>query len=408
VDGTVLISVVKSAVIIMVEGAVMSIINKMHEDFQQIQQAQPILSAMPVTKSKQKALLFILIVLLIGSSLGLSYLIFSQDKAVKENLHQIIKEQQIAPPVAAALLSSSVQEKVITAPKLLSSSVQEKVITAPKLLSSPMQDKVIAEPLLVKQAVEQSSKTNLPNKLAVVNPASIKKEAQKAVLVQTSDKKIGVKNTTSVITEQANEESHLSIKASQLSKQELAQIHLKEADKAQDKGDFKLAAEKKQQALGLLPELNEVRKSLALYYYGQGEVDRAQRLLKHGVVISPDYPDFNLMLSRIALKEGDQQKAYLYLEQHPPEVEGNLDYYASYAILAQKFKKYEQSERLYSSLLSQRPNNGRWRMSLAIVQDRQAKRQLAVTNYEQALLQTDLSSKAKTYIKQRLSYLGQH
>ncbi|MCG6200982.1 tetratricopeptide repeat protein [Psychromonas antarctica] len=371
----------------------MSIINKMHEDFQQIQQAQPILSAMPATKSKQKALLFILIVLLIGSSLGLSYLIFSQDKAVKENLHQIIKEQQIAPPVAAALLSSSVQEKVIT---------------APKLLSSPMQDKVIAEPLLVKQAVEQSSNTNLPNKLAVVNPVSIKKEAQKAVLVQTSDKKIGVKNTTSVITEQANEESHLSIKASQLSKQELAQIHLKEADKAQDKGDFKLAAEKKQQALGLLPELNEVRKSLALYYYGQGEVDRAQRLLKHGVVISPDYPDFNLMLSRIALKEGDQQKAYLYLEQHPPEVEGNLDYYASYAILAQKFKKYEQSERLYSSLLSQRPNNGRWRMSLAIVQDRQAKRQLAVTNYEQALLQTDLSSKAKTYIKQRLSYLGQH
>ena len=131
-------------------------------------------------------------------------------------------------------------------------------------------------------------------------------------------------------------------------------------------------------------------------------------ILQKGALISPAYADFNLMLSRIALKAGNQQKAYLYLEQNPPEVEDNLDYYVSYAILAQKFQKYERAEQLYTSLLTQRPNNGRWRMSLAIAQDKQAKTSLAVSSYNTALLQSDLSTKAKVYINQRLSYLAQN
>ena len=370
----------------------MSIINKMHQDFQKNQQTQPILGVMPVKKNRQKVFIFVLIVLLLGSSLGLSYLIFSQHKTVKESSSLAIKKEKTPAQLVVAA------PKVIAAP----------IVAGPKLSSRPTLEDPITAPEVVEAVAEQPAKTVAPETLAPVDQIALEKKEVEIVSPKKVAEKVRKTEAIPLIKKPPNSESHLSITASQLSKKELAQLHLKEAYKAKFEGDFKLVSEKKQQALALLPGLNEVRKSLALYYYGQGAVEIAQRLLKQGATVSPDYPDFNLMLSRIALKAGDQKKAYLYLEQHPPEVAGNLDYYASHAILAQKFKKYEQSERLYTRLLSQRPNNGRWRMSLAIVQDRQDKRALAVNSYKKALLQIDLSLNAKAYIKQRLSYLGQN
>ena len=401
----------------LVERAAMSIINKMHQDFQKNQQTQPILGVMPVKKNRQKVFIFVLIVLLLGSSLGLSYLIFSQHKTVKESSSLAIKKEKtpaqlvvaapkvIAAPIVAGpkLSSRPTLEDPIKAPEVIAAPI----VVGPKVSSRPTLEDPITAPEVVEAVAEQPAKTVAPETLAPVDQIALEKKEVEIVSPKKVAEKVRKTEAIPLIKKPPNSESHLSITASQLSKKELAQLHLKEAYKAKFEGDFKLVSEKKQQALALLPGLNEVRKSLALYYYGQGAVEIAQRLLKQGATVSPDYPDFNLMLSRIALKAGDQKKAYLYLEQHPPEVAGNLDYYASHAILAQKFKKYEQSERLYTRLLSQRPNNGRWRMSLAIVQDRQDKRALAVNSYKNALLQTDLSVNAKAYIKQRLSYLGE-
>jgi MSHA biogenesis protein MshN len=401
VAAAVFICIVKSDFTAVVERVVMSIINKMHQD---LQQAQPMLASMPEKRSKQKALILLVITLLLGTSIALAYLIFSQQKTLQESEIHTVKTQ-------------SVETEDLVAPKVTS-----------KVLASVVQKKQSVEPLTVNKAVPKEFKTKALAPAITVNNAVVEKKKkieskkvfQQTVSAKTASTEIASTNTASInkakalpvktapVTEQKSEQKQLEIKVSQLSKAELAQLHIKEADKAQAQGDFEVALKKKLQALALQPHLNELRKSLALYYYGQGDVDRAQRLLQKGVRVSPDYPDFNLMLSRIALKEGNQQKAYLYLEQNPPQVEGNIDYYVSHAILAQKFQKYEQSEILYISLLTQRPNNGRWRMSLAIVQDRQNKIDLAVNNYKQALLKTDLSSKAKVYINQRLAYLGQN
>jgi|GEM_PF-3131492 len=383
----------------------MSIINKMHQDLQQVQQTQPILAAMPEKGSKQKALLLLAIALLLGSSFVFAALIFTQEKSPA--VMQSVKMQAAEPELPAA-------------PKVLSSIVLSDIVSSEIAPNSTVQKKPRAEPLRVEQAAPNASPGKVLAPAITVNNGSVEKqktaEPEKISLPSVSTEIASV-NTAAVneisvepapAKEPKSEEQQLDIKVSQLSAAQLAQIHMKDADKAQAQGDFELAVKKNLRALALQPGLNELRKSVALYYYGQGDVNSAQRLLKQGVLASPDYPDFNLMLSRIALKEGEQHKAYLYLEQNPPQVEGNLDYYASHAILAQKFQKYEQSESLYRSLLSQRPNNGRWRMSLAIVQDRQDKIDLAVNNYKKALLQTDLSAKAKVYINQRLAYLGQH
>ncbi|WP_028862448.1 tetratricopeptide repeat protein [Psychromonas aquimarina] len=367
----------------------MSIINKMHQDFEKARHDSPVLSAVAAKKTTQKTLLFVFIAILSASALGLSYLILTQEKVPESRLAKAAE---------------------LPAPTADSAAAPQTAVTVKQPLKPPAVIEV-KQSVLQKQPEQRKKAPAAADRQAADKKKSDKQLKAKVTTLETAAETVPVKAKSKPAVEkkvpQVKKTPHLEIKKAQLTNSQLAQIHLKAAEKAKLKGDLDGAAAKRIRALNLQPDLNEVRKSAALYYYGQGETDKAVRLLKKGAQVSPDYPDFNLMLSRIALKSGDEHRAYLYLQQHPPKVEGNLDYYVSYAILAQKFNKFEQSEGLFQSLLSQRPDNGRWRMSLAIAQDKQGKTELAVSSYKSALLQTDLSSKAKAYINQRLIYLAE-
>jgi len=363
----------------------MSIINKMHQGLHESRDNSPMLASMPEKKSKQKTLIFCLISLLLASSIGLSYLIYNKDNSIET-------VAEITTPAVSAVTGSQpvieIQAITVTTP-------------TPVITIEPQVLIVVEEEVITPEKVDTT-----PSPVPIAGPAKVsppKVTVKAKTKTVTSTKKIVKKEVENPPKEKSG---HLEVKRSILSKKQLANIHLKKAEKASREGDTLLASQEKYQALNLKPDLHEVRKSLALYYYGVGEQNRATNLLKRGALKFPGYSDFNLMLSRIALKNGEQQKAYLYLNQHPPKVEGHLDYHVSYAILAQKFKNYEQAEGLYLGLLTQRPNNGRWIMSLAIAQDKQGKKDLAVESYQRALLQVDLSSKAKKYINQRLTYLA--
>lgn len=382
----------------MVEGAVMSIINQMVQDQKNVG-GDPILSAMPVKKNKQKMVLLLLIFLLLISSLGLVYLIMSQDKQGKEKTSTVATDVIVEDKSVTAVNKLDVEEKTV---RVVNESLVEEIKVA--VVSPPIISHHESEKVTPKTVQEKVAPKKVPPSQAIV---VVNKEVGKNV-VDTTSKANKIEKSLQKANKEIVEslsEGHLEITKVQLSDLQLATIYLKAAQKAEDNGDIELAVEKREQALARVSTLNEVRKNLALYYYEMSFEDKAVSLLRKGVLVSPDYSDFNLMLSRIALKSGQTQKAYLYLNHNPPKVEGNLDYYVGFAILAQKFKKYEQSESLYIELLSQRPNNGRWRMSLAIAQDKQAKREVAIVNYKQALEQTDLSENAKNYINQRLAYL---
>jgi Flp pilus assembly protein TadD len=381
----------------MVEGAIMSIINKMHQGLKENADSSPMLASMPVQKQKKKVLLFALISLLLASSIGLSYLIYDKENELSADIkidpvEEVITVEQpvVVKPLATSKAGATPVDKVALT----------KVVTvneqAPKV--EQVNDSTAVKALAPINVSDKPSSPVTAKKVLTSTPVAkdpvVTKKATKITPVPKKSE-AAVKKT-----------AHLEIKKSVLSPSELANIHLKSAEKALLKGDTQLAAQEKIKALNVKPDLHSVRESLALYYYGIGEQEQGKRLLKKGAVTFPEYSDFNLILSRIALKEGDQQKAYLYLQQSPPEVEGHIDYHVSYAILAQKFKDYERSEKLYQGLLTQRPNNGRWRMSLAIAQDKLSKEKLAVENYKKALLQIDLSSNAKKYINQRLTYLA--
>lgn len=372
----------------------MSIINKMHKGSQAHQENSPILSSIPVKKNKKAVFLFLSISVLLFSSLTLSYLIYDKSSAIKpEQKDEIIVSTTVL-SIKDDIVTTILSTPIISSEKVL---VKTANVTA---MDKPVKPEPALKELVKKESIIVLSPV-LSAKQVIVQPR-VKVPAQKAPLKKITNTKTPLKMKAN----NAQQGAYLEIKKSIISASQLASLHLNKAEKASRQGDTQLVAQEKRKALTIQPQLHEVRQSLALYYYSIGEKSLALSLLKEGALKYPKYVDFNLMLSRIALKNGEQQKAYLYLQQHPPTVEGNLDYHVSYAILAQKFKHYEQSEGLYLGLLTQRPANGRWRMSLAIAQDKQDKKRLAVENYQQALLQVDLSSKAKKYINQRLAYLA--
>jgi MSHA biogenesis protein MshN len=378
----------------------MSIINKMHQELQGAGDNSPILAPMAQQKNTQKVFVFCLIFLLLTSSIGLSYLIYNKKNNV-DNIAQItvVKESgaKIIPPEA---FTSEHQAVIKVQPVASITSVPaEEAINVITRGNAKKEVKEIRSSPTVEVIPSSAVKVTLPSVVKVMS-------ALKPKPLSVKMKPVNVKTKKKTDTTEKVNTPYLEIKASTLTKQQLANIHLNNAKKALAKGDSLLASQEKNKALTIKPDLHDVRKSLALYYYGGGDQKRATNTLKKGALQFPEYSDFNLMLSRIALKNGDQQKAYLYLNQHPPKVAGNLDYHVSYAILTQKFKNYSQSESLYQGLLTQRPNNGRWIMSLAIAQDKQGKEGLAVENYQKALLQIDLSSNAKKYVNQRLTYLA--
>lgn len=399
----------------------MSIINGMHKDLDISAQVQPMLSGLPKKKSKQKIILLSLVALLITCAVVLSVMIFlteneaqklniaplqsgNQMKIVKTEMKENVFSHNNPEPLLVSLNSNNgVKNTGVVTPNVEAthSTVKNTIENKSPLILPPSNKR---EPKIVstdKQKTQQKHVVSVQEKLSASS-----QETLNAVAKQVESQNEQVKKQPRVVVPEATRVGHLKIEKAQLSNLQLANIHLQEASKAQAKGNNNLAARKWQKALQLQPDLNEVRKSLAMYYYSQNEVNKTTSLLKKGALISPQYSDFNLMLSRIALKENDPQKALLYLEQNPPNVKGHMDYYVSYAILAQKFSMYERSESLYRSLLTQRPNNGRWLMSLAIAQDKQDKKSAAIDSYQKALKKTDLSIKAKDYIRKRLVFLS--
>ncbi|WP_354623750.1 hypothetical protein [Psychromonas sp. MME2] len=113
----------------------MSIINQMYQDFEKSQHAQPVLSGMPKKNNKKKLAIIFFIILLIGSSLGLSYLIFTQNNGLADpslvsappSIDEGNNKRLVAPPSNAnAPLESVEQTSAITPPSMNQVATPEK------------------------------------------------------------------------------------------------------------------------------------------------------------------------------------------------------------------------------------------------------------------------------------------
>lgn len=210
------------------------------------------------------------------------------------------------------------------------------------------------------------------------------------------------------VTPTAPPKNRMKVEQVTLSHEEQASLADKKASIALAKGD---AGEAERQYRALLlqqPRQIEARKQLAALLYGQGRLDEASALLQEGVRHAPVEPDFRLLLARIAIAGQQPDKALSWLAGARPPLADNLDYYATWAALAQELGHGEQARELYLQLLRTRPDEGRWWLGLGIAEESLGNLPRALDAYRSAQLHGGLGEATGNWLAERVAQLSPH
>lgn len=176
----------------------------------------------------------------------------------------------------------------------------------------------------------------------------------------------------------------LKIETVELSDAELATLAERKATTAMAKGRMQEAQDGYYEVLAHDPHNQGAREQLAGLLYGAGRLTEAAQVLEEGLRLDPAQADLRLLLARVAISGGDRQKALDWLTGYQPDIASNLDYYATWAGLAQELGQPVQASEMYVRLLRQQPDQGRWWLGLGVAEDGQGHRQLALDAYRNA------------------------
>ncbi|MNX46428.1 Beta-barrel assembly-enhancing protease [compost metagenome] len=198
----------------------------------------------------------------------------------------------------------------------------------------------------------------------------------------------------------------LKIETVDLSEPELAALAERKATTAMAKGQMREAQDNYYQVLVHDPHNQGAREQLAGLLYGEGRLTEASQVLEEGLRLDPAQADLRLLLARVAISGGDRQKALDWLTGYQPDLAANLDYYATWAGLAQELGQPAQASELYVKLLRQQPDQGRWWLGLGVAEDGQGHRQRALDAYRNAQLHGNLGEASTRWLEQRIAQLA--
>ncbi|MEM0556409.1 MULTISPECIES: tetratricopeptide repeat protein [Aeromonas] len=200
--------------------------------------------------------------------------------------------------------------------------------------------------------------------------------------------------------------SVLKIETVELSPKELAALSERKATTAMAKGNMRDAQDNYYDVLAHDPYNQGAREQLAGLLYGEGRLTEARQLLEEGIRLDPQQADFRLLLARLAISEGLQQQALGWLAGYQPDLASNLDYYATWAGLAQELGQNVEAANLYVKLLRQQPDQGRWWLGLGVAEDGQGHSQRALDAYRNAQLHGNLGEASSNWLEQRIAQLA--
>ncbi|WP_323951997.1 tetratricopeptide repeat protein [Aeromonas caviae] len=197
----------------------------------------------------------------------------------------------------------------------------------------------------------------------------------------------------------------LKIETVELSDAELATLAERKATTAMAKGRMQEAQDGYYEVMAHDPHNQGAREQLAGLLYGAGRLTEAAQVLEEGLRLDPAQADLRLLLARVAISGGDRQKALDWLTGYQPDIASNLDYYATWAGLAQELGQPVQASEMYVRLLRQQPDQGRWWLGLGVAEDGQGHRQRALDAYRNAQLHGNLGEASTQWLEQRIGQL---
>lgn len=325
---------------------------------------------------------------------------FTEQPFIEQQAEQDLTPELVNKPVIAKL---NVDNATVTA-----SQDTLPVVTAPVVaIAQPIK----VQPTTALQTVNKQAVVKAPVKQVSVTPIASSSNNISAKATKTGAREVKAtipdtvpENIPDTVTDA---EDSVSIKAITRTPTQQAQLYAKQAESALLAGDKERAKQLFIKVLSFDKQHDLAREKLAAIFYGEQRTQSAVKLLQEGLSLSPEYTSFRLMLARIYLKNQSKQQAYYYLKPHQPEVEGNVDYYALLAGLAQSLDDLDTALVAYKKLTNHEPNRAKWWLGLGITADKAKQVGLALNAYHTAQNMGQLSASSRNYINARITQLEQ-
>jgi MSHA biogenesis protein MshN len=145
---------------------------------------------------------------------------------------------------------------------------------------------------------------------------------------------------------------------------------------------------------------------LARAYLAAGDQQRLRSWLPEQLAQLPYDSELRLLLARSQLQAGDARAAVATLEQSPPRLEQEPNYFALLAAVYQQTEQWQKSADLYRQMIALRPSQATWQLGLAIALEQLDQPAQAGKHYRLALQGVGLDDSSRRFANERGNVLG--
>lgn len=369
----------------------MSVINQMLKDLDQRkveqQGASNFIASAEVATSNKKVLLISLMVIVLLNIIGLFvWQMYVENQALKKIQYPQTKitEQVAVQKIVSTIEKTALKKKKIdfTPPPNAVNDSNAQIETSQKQNITKNKTADFAN------ASINPLKKSLVNKSNNINEKTVSTEFKKDIVFPPPTLKISRK---------------------QLSPSELVQQKIKRAEQELANNNIAKAESLFEDILLILPEHKSARKQLAALWFGRQSYTPALNLLSQGIALSPTETEFRMMQARIYLQQNRPKNAFNVLNNlsQVNKVE-NIEYQSLRASVAQQLNEFTAAAGAYQTLTVIEPSTGRWWLGLAVAHDSNSEFKQASLAYKEALTKMGLSDNAQSFVRQRMTELGEY
>ena len=171
-------------------------------------------------------------------------------------------------------------------------------------------------------------------------------------------------------------------------------------------GKFNEANELLDNLINRYPDYNPGRTLLAQKLIKQGQLVKAEHLLKSGLDRDSKEAIWADLYARLLVNKGKIDAAIVVLTSMTPNIWEEPDYFAFLAALYQKAQRHDDAINTYHEVLQIKPEKGVWWMGLAISLEAVDKYGEALEAYRRASRGNGMSQDLKKYVHSKISYLN--
>jgi len=147
----------------------------------------------------------------------------------------------------------------------------------------------------------------------------------------------------------------------------------------------------------------QARETLAAMLINHRRLPEAQKILRQGIEVAPDYFPFSRWLARIYLENNESANALEVLEKGLDRFQDNADYLALLAVIYQQLGLHRDAIAFFQKAIELRPTESRWWLAIGLAYEVGNNWKAAKEAYVEAINTRQLQSGASKYVYDRLA-----